>query len=213
MTKIRLAEIRREYKGGPLSKKTVAGSPFDQFRLWMQEAIKSDVSDVSAMVLATAGKDLKPSARVVLLKDFSEDGLVFYTHYQSKKGVQLQENPRASCLFFWPELDRQIRLEGKVEKTDENQSRQYFNSRPEGSRIAAYISPQSKEIQNRSFLEKKFKSMQDSRRGAEKPADWGGYVLKPVLFEFWQGRENRLHDRIQYSLAYTGRWKVIRLAP
>ncbi|MCF8234028.1 MAG: pyridoxamine 5'-phosphate oxidase [Bacteroidales bacterium] len=213
MSKIKLIDIRREYKGGVLSEKSVAESPFEQFGTWMQEAMDSDIFDPGAMVLATSGIDLKPSARVVLLKDFSVEGFVFYTHYNSKKGLQLEQNPQASCLFFWPELDRQIKLEGKVTKTNERESRKYFSSRPEGSRIAASISPQSKAIPGRAFLEEKFDEMLERRVEVEKPHDWGGYILKPDLFEFWQGRENRLHDRIQYMLADTGKWKVVRLAP
>lgn len=213
MSKIKLTDIRREYKGGVLSKKSVAESPFEQFGTWMQEAMDSGISDPGAMVLATSGIDLKPSARVVLLKDFSAEGFVFYTHYKSKKGLQLEQNPQASCLFFWPELDRQIKLEGKITKTDDRESREYFSSRPEGSRIAASISPQSKEIPGRAFLEDKFSEMFERGGKFEKPHDWGGYILKPGLFEFWQGRENRLHDRIQYTLSDAGKWEVIRLAP
>jgi pyridoxamine 5'-phosphate oxidase len=209
-----LAEIRNEYKYQQLTENNVNHNPFFQLKSWLDEAIASQVHEPTAMNLATVGRDSKPSSRIVLLKELSESGLVFFTNYESKKGKELFQNPFAAILFFWPELERQVRVEGKVEKISTKESDTYFNSRPVGSKISANISPQSQVIPNREQLEEKQLQFTKKFEGKEipRPAHWGGYILIPERFEFWQGRVSRLHDRLQFEKV-GGDWKVERLAP
>lgn len=209
-----IAAIRRDYSLRALDEKEVDSNPFVQFTSWWQEAISSNIDEVNAMTLATSNASGRPSARIVLLKGFSEMGFIFFTNYNSHKGAELQENPNAALVFFWKELERQIRIEGKVFKTSLEENEQYFNSRPIGSRLGAWASPQSKIVNNRAELETFVTGTNNRFKDSEVPCPpfWGGYLVKPVLFEFWQGRQNRLHDRVQYSLE-NSLWKISRLAP
>ena len=209
-----IADIRTEYKQHSLDESGVPADPMQQFALWWEEAVNSGIGEVNAMTLATATKDGVPSARIVLLKGFDARGFIFYTNYHSQKGKELELNAQAALVFFWKELERQVRIEGTVEKTSREESRQYFESRPAGSRIGANVSPQSKKIAGRKELEERFEQLKTeySDENIPLPENWGGYIIKPRLFEFWQGRPSRLHDRIQYT--QTGdAWKIDRLAP
>jgi pyridoxamine 5'-phosphate oxidase len=210
-----IADIRKEYKLQSLSEKDVCDNPLKQFDKWWQEAIRSGIEEPNAMTLATASADGMPDARVVLLKDFNEKGFAFYTNYNSAKGQQLLENPRATLVFFWKELERQIRISGLVSLAPGQMSDDYFDSRPEGSRIGAWASPQSESIDSREWLEANERRIKEVWTGQTipRPGHWGGYLVKPVKIEFWQGRPSRLHDRILYSLETTGVWKIQRLAP
>lgn len=210
-----IGAIRKEYQLQTLSEEDVKDHPVKQFERWWEAAITSEIEEVNAMTLATASPDGVPSARVVLLKEFDEKGFVFYTNYNSFKGRQMAENPRACLVFFWKELERQVRITGLVEKVSEAESDEYFNSRPEGSRIGAWVSPQSEVIENREWLEENEQKYADIFRAKPlvRPLHWGGYRVKPVIVEFWQGRPNRLHDRIQYTLQEGNRWLIERLAP
>jgi pyridoxamine 5'-phosphate oxidase len=212
---LNIASIRKDYKLRSLSELDVASDPLTQFERWWEEAVKSDIDEVNAMTLATASSDGLPSARIVLLKGFDATGFSFYTNYNSFKGRQLEENPRCCLVFFWKELERQVRVTGLVAKVTPEQSTAYFNSRPRGSRIGALASPQSEVIAGREWLEANQQKVEQQLGDEEpvRPEHWGGYVVKPVTVEFWQGRSSRLHDRIQYSLAADGNWKVERLAP
>ncbi len=210
-----IREIRKEYIQESLAEKDVNPDAIQQFSIWWNEAVKSDIEEVNAMTLATASCDGLPSARIVLLKDFDEKGFVFYTNYNSFKGQQLAENPRGCLVFFWKELERQVRITGLIMKTASSESDEYFNIRPEGSRIGAIASPQSQVIPSREWLEKEVGQLMKklSSNTIERPSHWGGYRLMPAIIEFWQGRPNRLHDRIQYTLEENGSWKIERLAP
>lgn len=210
-----IADIRKEYKLQTLSEKDIAKDPFAQFDKWWQEAIHSGIDEPNAMTLATASADGMPDARIVLLKGFDSRGFTFFTNYNSAKGLQLLENPRGALVFFWKELERQIRISGLVSLAPGNISDEYFNSRPEGSRIGAWASPQSEPIESREWLEENEKKFQEEWAGRtiSRPPHWGGYVLKPVQVEFWQGRPSRLHDRLRYDLQTNGTWKIQRLAP
>jgi len=210
-----IADIRKEYRLHVLSEEKVLSNPLQQFHSWWKEALASDIDEVNAMTLATASSDGLPAARIVLLKGFDEQGFVFFSNYNSYKGQQLEENPRACLVFFWKELERQVRITGLVEKVSAAESDAYFHSRPEGSRIGAWASPQSQVIADRNWLlenEKNFRR-QFEHGDLKRPLHWGGYRVKPITFEFWQGRKNRLHDRIQFSLEENGTWKIERLAP
>jgi pyridoxamine 5'-phosphate oxidase len=210
-----IADIRKDYRMRSLSEGDVAPNAMTQFETWWNEAVTSEISEPNAMTLATASADGVPSARIVLLKGFDERGFVFYTNYSSFKGEQIAENPRACLVFFWKELERQVRIMGVVEKISAQESDEYFDSRPEGSRISGMISPQSSVIKNREWLEEKVNSatLQLTGKHIPRPDYWGGYRVKPAIIEFWQGRSNRLHDRLQYSLTENGEWKIERLAP
>jgi pyridoxamine 5'-phosphate oxidase len=210
-----VAGIRKEYSQKSLSEQTADPDPLRQFDTWWQEAVVSQIDEVNAMTLATASADGLPSARVVLLKGFSTEGFVFYTNYNSYKGRQLAENPKACLVFFWKELERQVRITGIVQRTKEEDSDAYFYSRPLASQAGASISPQSTVIESREWLEKKYNEFEKQTAGGkiQRPAHWGGYLVKPVLMEFWQGRPSRLHDRLEYSLQESGEWKIERLAP
>lgn len=210
-----IAEIRKDYKLRSLSEKDVSANPIQQFEKWWDEARKSDIVEANAMTLATSSNDGIPSARIVLLKGLDARGFVFFTNYNSFKGQELSGNPRACLVFFWKELERQVRITGVVQKVTEKESDDYFNSRPEGSRIAAWASPQSQVIESREWLEENEKKLKDelSTIGIKRPPYWGGYRVMPIDIEFWQGRPNRLHDRINYSLQENGDWLIERLAP
>ncbi len=210
-----LADIRKDYQMQSLLETDVAGNPFIQFTDWWDDAIKSELEEVNAMTLATASQQGMPSARIVLLKSASEDGFVFFTNYNSKKATDLEENPNACLVFFWKELERQITISGSVKKISTEESDAYFNSRPEGSRIGAWASPQSSVITSREIIEANIAKyeQQFANGNITRPPHWGGYIVIPTIIEFWQGRPNRLHDRIQYSKLKDGNWKIVRLAP
>jgi pyridoxamine 5'-phosphate oxidase len=210
-----ISDLRKEYILHSLHKKDVAENAMDQFGRWWQDALKTEINEANAMTLATASADGLPSARIVLLKGFHKEGFQFYTNYESFKGRQLAENPRACLVFFWKELERQVRITGLVDKLNSQESDTYFNSRPVGSRIGALASPQSEVIESSEWLssraarlEKKYTDLDIPR-----PPNWGGYLVKPVTIEFWQGRPNRLHDRLLYTLQENGKWEIERLAP
>lgn len=210
-----IADIRKDYQQKALNENDVSADAIEQFGRWWEEANKCDIEEVNAMTLATADTNGRPSARIVLLKDFDKRGFVFYSNYNSNKGSELEENPKAALIFFWKELERQVRIEGDVVKVSGTESDEYFNCRPQGSRIGAWASPQSKVIAGREVIEENVKELEKRFAGKEinRPPHWGGYCVKPVLVEFWQGRSNRLHDRIQYTLQSPGKWKMERLAP
>jgi pyridoxamine 5'-phosphate oxidase len=210
-----IADIRKEYRLQSLSENDADANPFRQFDTWWQEAINSALEEVNAMTLATASADGIPSARIVLLKSYDERGFVFFTNYNSYKGKQLEENPRACLVFFWKELERQVRITGLVEKVSAAESDAYFQSRPEGSRIGAWASPQSEVIQSRDWLEQQQHQLakEFQTKPLVRPSHWGGYRVRPITIEFWQGRPDRLHDRLQYSLEESGNWAIERLAP
>ncbi len=210
-----IAAIRKDYMLKALLEKDVDANAIRQFDKWWQEAIHSEIDEVNAMTLATASADGVPAARIVLLKGYDERGFVFFTNYDSFKGLQMAENPRACLVFFWKELERQVRITGLVEKVSAEESDIYFNSRPEGSRIGAWASPQSQVIESREWLEEREKTIAKDFNGkpVKRPGHWGGYRVKPINIEFWQGRPSRLHDRIQYTLKSDNTWLIERLAP
>lgn len=210
-----IAGIRKIYSQKTLSEESSDSNPITQFDKWWKEAVASDIEEVNAMTLATASADGIPSARIVLLKGFSEKGFVFFTNYDSFKGKQLLENPKACLVFFWKELERQVRITGIVQKTGDEESDEYFFSRPYESQLGACISPQSTVIESREWLESRYSEFekQSSKLTIQRPSHWGGFIVKPVIIEFWQGRPSRLHDRIEYSLQENGKWTLIRLAP
>lgn len=210
-----IADIRKNYSQKSLSEDEAATNPIQQFSKWWDEAVVSAIDEVNAMTLATASLDGVPSARIVLLKDFNESGFTFFTNYNSFKGQQLAENPKACLVFFWKELERQVRITGLIQKLSAEASDSYFHSRPEGSQVGAIASPQSQVIKNREWLDKHYQDLAQEMSGKkiQRPAQWGGYIVKPVLIEFWQGRPSRLHDRLQYVPDEKGGWKIERLAP
>lgn len=211
----KLADIRKNYSKQALSEESVSQDPIDQFNIWLEEALQAEVEEPTAMVLSTVNGEGKPSARVVLLKDVSAEGLSFYTNYDSRKGRELHENPFAAATFFWPALERQVRVEGKVVKVAPEVSDAYFHSRPKGSQIGAWASPQSEVIQSREVIEEKDKALTAQYATNElipRPPHWGGYQLQPERIEFWQGRPNRLHDRIVFKQQGEN-WLIRRLAP
>ncbi len=209
-----IEDLRQEYKGRFLDPENVDPDPIKQFDTWFEEAKKAELPEPNAMALSTSDPEGHPSTRMVLLKAFDQRGFVFYTNYNSRKSFQLEENPYASALFPWIILGRQVNIEGKVERISKSQSLKYFSSRPYGSQIGAWISDQSKVISSRSLLEKKWNEMVTKFKEGKVPLpdSWGGYRIIPRRIEFWQGQENRLHDRVLYSLHREG-WKRERLAP
>jgi len=210
-----IADLRKDYAAQTLSEETMTDNPISQFSEWWRQAIDSQLLEPNAMTLATASPDGMPAARIVLLKDFSPEGFVFYTNYQSSKGLQLEANPKACLVFFWKELERQVRITGLVSKTTAEESDAYFLSRPAKSRLGAWASPQSRVIESRDWLDHNFSEVEQRFEGepAERPPHWGGYRVKPMIVEFWQGRPSRMHDRIQYSLGNDAQWMRERLAP
>ena len=212
---VNIADIRKDYKLRSFSENDALKDPFAQFEKWWKEALDADADEVNAMTLATASADGMPDARIVLLKGFDTKGFTFFTNYDSTKGAELMENPRASLVFFWKELERQVRVSGLVVMVTEAESDEYFNSRPESSRIGAWASPQSQVIESREWLEDNEKKMWVQHQGGPiaRPPHWGGYRVRPTRIEFWQGRPSRLHDRILYTLQAKGDWKIQRLAP
>jgi|SRR5690606_3448351 pyridoxamine 5'-phosphate oxidase len=210
-----IAAIREDYSKGSLSENDTLANPFEQFELWFKQAITSQVLEPNAMVLSTINKEGYPSSRVVLLKDLKADGLSFFTNYTSQKGKDIAEYDKVSLLFFWGELQRQVRIEGRVTYLSPEDSDEYFASRPRGSQIGAWSSPQSEIIADRSFLEKlvaEHERVFTDLDAIPRPSFWGGYMVQPVRFEFWQGRSSRLHDRIIYTLS-NSEWIKNRLAP
>jgi len=209
-----IQNLRREYKLNKLSEESVHKNPHKQLDKWFKDILKLNLLVPNAMILSTANVKAKPSARVVLLKELSEKGLTFFTNYKSVKSKNLSKNSASSLLFFWAELERQVRIEGKIKKISKTESQKYFNTRPIESRLAAWASEQSSVIPDRDYLEKRFQKFEEQFKGKKipMPRDWGGFILVPNYFEFWQGRENRLHDRICYKMQ-KGKWKIFRLAP
>lgn len=208
-----IAMIRREYKGKPLDEESVDPDPIKQFSVWFDDAVENVSTDPNAMTLATVNKYGQPSSRTVLLKGFDEYGFMFYTNYRSRKGTHIENNPRVSITIYWAELVRQIHIEGKAQKVSEEQSDEYFKSRPVASRLSAWASNQSREIDSRRSLEEQMKKFQE-KFGDEipRPPHWGGYLIVPHRIEFWQGRLSRLHDRLSYTLE-NGEWSLERLSP
>ena len=218
----RLANLRKEYAQAALDITDVATDPVSQFERWFQEAIKAEVMEPNAMTLCTVDPSGRPSGRIVLIKGIDAAGITFFTNYQSRKGQALAAHPYASVVFFWPELERQVRIEGAVEKISDQESEDYFRSRPLSSRLGAWASPQSEVIPNREWLEVRQKNLQEafpaeSSIDPPKPEHWGGYRLRPDEFEFWQGRRSRLHDRLRYRRlerwSSDADWVIERLAP
>lgn len=210
-----LADLRRDYSSHELTESDVDPDPINQFRLWFQQAIEAEVKEPNGMALATATPDGKPSARIVLLKGVDERGFIFFTNYRSRKGEELLENPHAALVFWWQELERQVRIEGSIEKITDEESNVYFSSRPVGSRLGAWASEQSRVISSRDVLEKRLEELKMEYPDEEipRPAHWGGYRLLPTSIEFWQGRTSRLHDRIHYRRGGNDLWEIERLSP
>lgn len=213
MSGIDIAGLRQEYMREGLDDGDVARDPFQQFQAWFDEAVQAQLPMVNAMSLATVAADGQPSARIVLLKGVDERGFVFYTDYESRKGRELAANPKAAVVVYWIELEREVRIEGTVEKTSTGESDEYFSSRPVGSRLAAICSRQSSVIPDRATLTRAYAEIEQGHGAAPaRPGRWGGYRLKPHAIEFWQGRPNRLHDRLLYRKGAAG-WEIVRLAP
>lgn len=210
-----IADIRKDYQLETLSEADVAADPIAQFGKWWDEAVKSDIDEVNAMTLATVNKDGIPAARIVLLKEYDAKGFVFFTNYNSNKGEELLQNPNACLVFFWKELERQVRITGIAEKISIEESIAYFNKRPDGSKIGAWASPQSLAVAGKAWLKETFEYYRERFKHGEipKPPHWGGYRIKPSKIEFWQGRPSRMHDRILYTSQTGGNWKIERLAP
>ena len=209
-----LADLRENYGLHVLLEQDMDKDPFKQFQKWMEQAIREKIFEPNAMTLATVGVQGQPSTRIVLLKNFSSKGFVFFTNYESKKGLQMADNDRVALSFWWREQERQVRIEGIVSKVSAEESQTYFHLRPKGSQISASVSPQSK-IVSRETLEKAFLEKAEAFENEEKipyPTFWGGYIVRPSLFEFWQGRPNRLHDRLQYT-KQGDLWEMVRLGP
>lgn len=211
----KLDKIRKEYSKASLDISNVLTNPVDQFNKWFGEAMEAEVLEPNAMSLATVGSENRPSCRIVLLKGIEDDRFLFFTNYQSHKGKELENNPVCALTFFWPQVERQVRIEGSVTRVDDRKSEEYFQSRPLGAQIGAWSSPQSSVISGREILEERVKQIEkkyDGKSALPKPHQWGGFQVEPVMIEFWQGRENRLHDRIEYRKV-NGQWTMQRLAP
>lgn len=207
--------LRHDFSKQSLTEKEVSENPILQFEKWFKEAVDAKVNEPNAMTVSTATVTGKPSSRIILLRNFNKDGFVFYTNYSSRKGGEIEENAQCALLFFWPELERQVRIEGVLEKQSKEDSDIYFKTRPRGSKLGAWTSEQSKVIANRDVLENEYSKMSEKYpdETVPRPINWGGYVLNPSSIEFWQGRPSRLHDRILYTTEDTGKWKIERLAP
>lgn len=210
-----IAELRKEYTLRALIEGEVHASPIEQFTSWWNQALESKIEEVNAMALSTLSQEGLPESRIVLLKGYSAEGFIFFTNYQSSKGTQLQQNAHCSLLFFWKELERQVRISGKAKKISEQESDAYFNSRPEGSKIGAWASPQSSVVESQEWLTENFEKIKNKyiHTAIPRPSHWGGFIVQPSTIEFWQGRPSRMHDRIRYSASATGEWKIERLAP
>jgi len=210
-----IAHIRKDYSKTSLGVKSVSKDPIQQFNHWFKEAVTAEIPEPNAMTLATVNAEGRPSTRIVLLKGVENGKFVFFTNYQSNKGKELDQNPACSLTFWWPELERQVCLEGVASRMDAKRSEEYFQSRPRDSQIGAWASPQSTMISDRSLLEERVKQMEEKFKGLEKlpkPHQWGGFEIEPLMIEFWQGRPSRLHDRILFTKV-EGVWRVDRLAP
>ncbi|UII24221.1 pyridoxamine 5'-phosphate oxidase [Fulvivirga ligni] len=210
-----IADIRKDYALKALDVKDVLKDPIKQFEKWLNEALECDIKEATAMNVATVSEQGLPSSRIILLKGVTAEGFTFFTNYMSSKGRELEANPAVALNFFWPELERQVRIQGTAAKVSEEESTEYFQSRPKGSQIGAWCSPQSAVIEDRSLLEERQKTLTEKFSDDEvlpKPKQWGGYLVKPFLIEFWQGRPSRLHDRLLYTLQ-DDNWKINRLAP
>ena len=210
-----VADVRREYERAGLSEEDLAADPVEQFQLWLDQAMAAEPREFTAMTLATADGAGRPSARIVLLKGFDERGFVFFTNYESDKARELAENPRAALVFYWAALDRQVRVEGTVEKTSREESAAYFESRPRGSRLGAWASPQSRPVGGRQEIERLLEEVAGRFADGDVPVPdfWGGFRVRHETVEFWQGRPSRLHDRLRYARRPEGGWRIERLAP
>jgi pyridoxamine 5'-phosphate oxidase len=208
------SRLRKEYTRAGLDKGDVAPDPIVQFHEWFEKVIEADLHEPNAMILATATGEGRPSARTVLLKGYDERGFVFYTNYEGRKARELEANPTCALLFYWGELERQVRIEGRASRLSAEESDAYFLSRPRGSRLGAWASEQSRPVEDRSVLEERVKALEAEYEGREipRPPFWGGYRVEPGVIEFWQGRENRLHDRLVYRRSEGG-WTIERLQP
>ncbi|MDP9487375.1 MAG: pyridoxamine 5'-phosphate oxidase [Actinomycetota bacterium] len=211
----KVADLRNEYTRAGLDETDLRPDPLAQFRGWFEDALAAGLHEPNAMTLATATPGGKPSARVVLLKGFDERGFVFYTNYEGRKGEELGRNPRAALVFYWGELERQVRIEGRASRVPERESDAYYASRPRGSRLGAWASEQSRPVEGREVLESRLRALEREYEGREvpRPPFWGGYRVEPEAVEFWQGRQNRLHDRIVYRRRGAGGWEIERLQP
>jgi pyridoxamine 5'-phosphate oxidase len=207
-------DLRKEYTRNGLTESGADADPVEQFRKWFEEALAADLHEPNAMTLATATSGGRPSVRIVLLKGFDERGFVFYTNYEGRKARELEDNPYCALVFYWGELERQVRVEGRASRIPKEESDAYFDSRPRGSRLGAWVSEQSRTIESREALEDRLRELEERYEGAEipRPPFWGGYRVEPDSVEFWQGRENRLHDRLIYRRSERG-WKIERLQP
>ncbi len=211
----KLSDLRKNYTKYALTVESADVNPFTQFNVWFNEAVDQQIDEPNAMTLSTVNETGRPTSRIVLLKGLEQDKFIFYTNYQSRKGKELEINPACALNFFWPSLERQIRIEGLAERVDERISEEYFQSRPRGSQIGAWASPQSSVIKNREILEQRAANVDKKFEGSTllpKPKQWGGFSVEAFKIEFWQGRENRLHDRLLYTKTNKG-WEIVRLAP
>ena len=210
-----ISGIRREHALRGLSEAEADPDPFRQFDAWLDDVFKANLPDPNAMTLATIGADGQPAARIVLLKGFSRDGFVFHTNYESRKGRELAENPYAAACFWWSELDRQVRIEGTAERLSDEESDAYFETRPRESQLAAWTSKQSRTLKDRRELEQRFTDVTSryKDKSVPRPPHWGGFRIRPTVIEFWQGRQQRLHDRLRYRLDDEGNWVLERLSP
>jgi pyridoxamine 5'-phosphate oxidase len=210
----KISHIRNDYNQGQLNRIHMDTNPVVQFKKWLNEAIEKEVLEPTAMCLSTVDEDNIPHSRIVLLKDIADNKFTFFTNYDSEKGLQISTNPMVSVNFFWPEMERQVRIIGKTAKTSTEVSDEYFKSRPVASRLGAWASPQSRPVDD-DFVLKEFEKMASmaNEKTNERPPYWGGYAISPIIIEFWQGRSNRLHDRFKYMLIENGEWHMVRLAP
>ncbi len=214
MTPPPVSDWRKSYERGELLESSALADPLQQFEIWLQDALKAECPEPNAMTLATVGSDLRPSTRIVLIKGYDEKGIGWFTSYASRKGSELAGNPFAALQFHWVELERTVRIEGRVEKMSASESDAYFHSRPLASRISAITSPQSQVVPSRQWLDDRSTQVASEQGDAPKrPEDWGGYRLIPDRWQFWQGRRNRLHDRLAYTLRADNTWQMLRLAP
>lgn len=210
-----LSSMRKEYTQSALHEADMAGDPVTQFGVWFQQAVAAEVPEANAMTLATATPEGRPSARIVLLKGYDDRGFTFHTNYDSRKGAEIEANPYVALVFFWPALERQVRIEGRVERTSEAESDDYFQSRPAGARLGAWASKQSVVIPDRKAMEARLRELEEeySDGNIPRPSHWGGFRVEPEAVEFWQGRASRLHDRLRYVRSSQGGWTIQRVAP